>query len=333
MYDHLLLILIVAAALMYDFVNGFHDAANAIATTIATHAMSPRKAIIMARTLNFVGGLLHTAVAYTIGKGVVDSQMINLPMLLAAVLGAILWGYFTWYMGLPSSSTHALVGGLIGVTLFAHNFDFGVILIPGIRKVLLSMVLSPLFGITFGVLLLVIFSWAVRKVPYRKSSSFFKKLQIASASFVSLSHGLNDAQTGMGIITIALVTAGAIKTFSVPLWVRIACAFMIGLGTSVGGWKIIKTMGKKMTRLHEPIDGCAAETAAGSVILVAALFGAPTSTTQVATGCIMGTAIAHRIGNLRWKVIANIVTAWIFTFPGAALFGIGSYLIVRIIFH
>jgi inorganic phosphate transporter, PiT family len=333
MYDQLLLILIIAAALMYDFVNGFHDAANAIATTIATHAISPRTAIIMARSLNFVGGLLHTAVAYTIGKGVVDSHIITLPMLLAAVLGAICWGYFTWYLGLPSSSTHALVGGLIGVALFSHNFDLNVILLPGIRKVLFSMIFSPLIGITFGMLLLILFSWIVRKMQYRRTASFFKKLQVASASFVSLAHGLNDAQTGMGIITIALVTAGAIHSFTVPLWVRIACAFMIGLGTSVGGWKIIKTMGKKITKLHEPIDGCAAETAAGSVILVAALFGAPTSTTQVATGCIMGTAVAHRVGNLRWKIILNIVIAWIFTFPGAALFGVGSYLLVRLIFH
>ena len=317
---------------MYDFVNGFHDAANAIATTIATHAMSPRKAIIMARTLNFVGGLVHTAVAYTIGKGVVDSQVITLTMLLAAVLGAIFWGYFTWYLGLPSSSTHALVGGLIGVAVFSRNFDWGVILVPGIRKILIAMVLSPMVGIIFGMILLIVFSWAVWKFPYRTSASFFKKFQVASASFVALSHGMNDAQNAMGIITVALLTSGAIQEFHVPLWVRFASAFMIGLGTSVGGWRIIKTMGKKMTKLHEPIDGCAAETAAGTVILVASLVGAPISTTQVATGSIAGTALAHRFSNLRLKVIVNIVLAWIFTFPGAALFGVGSYLVIRTIF-
>lgn len=332
MYDQLLLILIIAAALMYDFVNGFHDAANAIATTIATHAMSPRKAIIMARTLNFAGGMLHTAVAYTIGKGVVDSHVITLPMLLAAVMGAILWGYFTWYFGLPSSSTHALVGGLIGVAVFSANFDWSVILIPGIRKILIAMVISPIVGIIIGMLLLVLFSWVVWKFPYRESASYFKKFQIASASFVALSHGMNDAQNAMGIITVALLSAGAIQEFHVPLWVRFASAFMIGLGTSVGGWRIIKTMGKKMTKLHEPIDGCAAETAAGTVILAASLVGAPISTTQVATGSIAGTALAHRFRNLRLKVIGNIVLAWIFTFPGAALFGIGSYIVVRAIF-
>jgi PiT family inorganic phosphate transporter len=333
MYDSLLLILIIAAALMYDFVNGFHDAANAIATTIATHAMSPRKAIIMARTLNFVGGMVHTAVAYTIGKGVVDSQVITLPMLLAAVVGAILWGYFTWYFGLPSSSTHALVGGLIGVAVFSQNFNWGVILIPGIRKILIAMVVSPIVGVLFGMILLVIFSWAAWKFSYRKSASFFKKFQVASASFVALSHGMNDAQNAMGIITIALLSAGVIQVFHVPLWVRFASAFAIGLGTSVGGWRIIKTMGKKMTKLHEPIDGCAAETAAGTVILAASLIGAPISTTQVATGSIAGTAIAHRFSNLRLRVIVNIVLAWIFTFPGAALFGVGSYMIIRMIFR
>lgn len=333
MYDQLLLILIIAAALMYDFVNGFHDAANAIATTIATHAMSPRRAIILARTLNFAGGMVHTAVAYTIGKGVVDSHVITLPMLLAAVMGAILWGYFTWYFGLPSSSTHALVGGLIGVAVFSQNFNWGVILIPGIRKILIAMVVSPIVGILFGMILLVLFSWVAWKFPYRKSASIFKKLQVASASFVALSHGMNDAQNAMGIITVALLSAGVIQVFHVPLWVRFASAFMIGLGTSVGGWRIIKTMGKKMTKLHEPIDGCAAETAAGTVILAASLVGAPISTTQVATGSIAGTALAHRFRNLRLKVIVNIVLAWIFTFPGAALFGVGSYIMVKVIFQ
>jgi PiT family inorganic phosphate transporter len=315
---------------MYDFVNGFHDAANAIATTIATHSMSPRRAIIMARTLNFIGGLLNTAVAYTIGKGVVDSNIVTLQMLLAAVVGAVFWGYFTWYFGLPSSSTHALIGGLIGVAVFSQDFNFGVILLPGIRKVLIAMVLSPLVGIAFGMLLLVVFSWSVRKLPYRQTASFFKKMQIASASFVSLSHGMNDAQNAMGIITIALLSAGVINEFYIPLWVRVASAFMIGLGTSVGGWRIIKTMGKKLTNLHEPIDGCAAETAAGSVILAASLVGAPISTTQVATGSIAGTAIAYKLGHIRWRVLANILLAWVFTFPGAAIFGIGTYLIIKL---
>jgi inorganic phosphate transporter, PiT family len=333
MYEQqLLLILIIAAALLYDFVNGFHDAANAIATTIATHALSPRNAIILARTLNFFGGLIHTAVAYTVGKGVIDSTMITQQILLAAVLGAVLWGYFTWYFGLPSSSTHALIGGLIGVSLYANHFNFDIILRPGIRKIGIAMILSPLFGIAFGMLLLVLLSWLAWKFPYRKSATFFKRLQIVSASFVALSHGMNDAQNGMGIMAIALLASGAVKEFHIPLWVRFASAFSIAMGTSVGGWRIIKTMGHKMTKLHEPIDGCAAEGAAGAVIITTALLGAPVSTTHVATSAIAGTAMAHRFGNVRWSVIGNIVLAWIFTFPGAALFGVLSYLVVIRVF-
>jgi inorganic phosphate transporter, PiT family len=331
MSDQLLLILIIAAALMYDFVNGFHDAANAIATTIATRAMSPRKAIIMARTLNFVGGLLHTAVAYTIGKGVVDSNIVTLPMLLAAVIGAILWGYSTWLLGLPSSSTHALVGGLVGVALFATDFNFAVLMEPGIRKIMISMVFSPFSGLIIAMLLIILFSWLAKPFAYRKTATVFKKLQVLSAAFVALSHGMNDTQNAMGIITVALLSAGAIQSFEIPLWVRVASAFTMGLGTSVGGWRIIKTMGSKMTRLHEPIDGCAAETAAGAVIITAALLGAPTSTTQVATGSIAGTAVAHRVGNLRWKVIGNIIAGWLLTFPGAAIYGILTYLLLQTI--
>jgi inorganic phosphate transporter, PiT family len=331
MSDQLLLILIIAASLMYDFVNGFHDAANAIATTIATRAMSPRKAIIMARTLNFVGGLLHTAVAYTIGKGVVDSNIVTLPMLLAAVVGAILWGYTTWLLGLPSSSTHALVGGLIGVALFATHFNFSVLVEPGLRKIMISMIFSPFSGLIIAMLLIILFSWLAKPFAYRKTAVVFKKLQVASAAFVALSHGMNDTQNAMGIITVALLSAGVIQSFEIPLWVRVASAFTMGLGTSVGGWRIIKTMGSKMTRLHEPIDGCAAECAAGAVIITAALFGAPTSTTQVATGSIAGTAVAHRVGNLRWKVIGNIIAGWLLTFPGAAIYGVLSYLLLKTI--
>jgi len=333
MSDPILLVLIIAAALMYDFVNGFHDAANAIATTVATHALSPRNAIILARTLNFVGALIHTAVAYTIGKGVVDSQFITMPMLLAATVGAVLWGYFTWYFGLPSSSTHALVGGLMGVALFVSGFDFGILEMKGINKILIAMILSPAVGIILGIIFMVLLSWLAYKFPYRKSAVFFKRFQVISASFVALTHGMNDAQNAMGVITIALVTSGYLQEFAVPIWVRLASAFFIGLGTSVGGWRIIKTMGHKMTKLREPIDGCAAETAAGSVILAASLVGAPISTTHVATSAIAGSAMAHRLGAVRWPILGNIVLAWVFTFPGAGIFGILTYLLVNAIFN
>ncbi len=330
MSDQLLLILIIAAALMYDFVNGFHDAANAIATTVYTHALSPRMAIIMARSLNFVGALLHTAVAYTIGKGVVESNLVTLPLLLAAVLGAVFWGYFTWYLGLPSSSTHALVGGIAGVALFEYNFDFSILIGPGISKILIWMVISPAIGVIVGMILLSAFSWSVYRTHHRHSAFFFKKLQVISAAFVSLTHGMNDAQNAMGVITIALVSAGAISEFNVPMWVRVASAFMIGLGTSIGGWRIMKTMGRKMTNLREPIDGCAAEVSSGTVILAASLVGAPISTTQVATSSIVGAAMAHRLGDIKFRVVLNILLAWIFTFPGAAAFGIGTLLVLRL---
>jgi len=331
MSEQLLLVLTIFGALMYDFVNGFHDAANAIATTIATHALSPRKAIIMARTLNFFGGLLHTAVAYTIGKGVISGDFVTLPMLLAAVTGAVLWGYFTWYFGMPSSSTHALIGGLIGVALYASHFDTGVLVLSGLRKVILAMVISPFAGLLFGMLILVGFSWTSWRVPYRRASGFFKKLQVASAAYMALTHGMNDAQSSMGIIAVALFSAGAIQEFHIPLWVRFASAFVIGLGTSVGGWRIIKTMGKKLTKLHEPIDGCAAEVAAGSVIIACALSGIPTSTTQVVTGSIAGTAVAYRFSNIRWRVVRNIALAWVFTIAGAGLFGIGAYIVLGVL--
>jgi len=331
MSEQLLLVLVIFGALMYDFVNGFHDAANAIATTIATRALSPRKAIIMARTFNFAGGLLHTAVAYTIGKGVVDGNFLTLPMLLAAVTGAVLWGYFTWYFGLPSSSTHALIGGMIGVALFVSHFDTSILVLSGIRKVLVAMVISPFIGLLFGLILITAFSWGSRRVPYRRASGFFKKFQIASAAFVSLSHGMNDAQNSMGIIAVALLSAGTISEFHIPLWVRFASAFVIGLGTSVGGWRIIKTMGKKLTKLHEPIDGCAAETAGGSVILVCSLLGIPISTSQVVTGSIAGTAVAYRVSNIRWRVVRNIVLAWVFTFAGAGLFSIGAHIVLGVL--
>ncbi len=331
MSDQLLLILIIGAALMYDFVNGFHDAANAIATTVNTHALSPRNAIIMARTLNFVGALLHTGVAYTVGKGVIHSELVTLPLLLAAVTGAILWGYLTWYFGLPSSSTHALIGGLVGVSLFNYHFDFSILMESGIRRIAIAMFVSPLAGGLFGIILITIFSWSVWRLRYRKTAQFFKKMQVLSAAYVSLTHGMNDAQNAMGIMTIALVSAGAISEFHVPMWVRLASAFMIGLGTSVGGWRIMKTMGRKMTHMSEPIDGCAAETATGTVILITALTGTPISTTQVATGSITGTALAYSFGNVNWRILANIFLAWLLTLPGAAILGILVLLLIRLI--
>ncbi len=332
MSDGLLLILVVAGALWYDFVNGFHDAANAIATTVSTRALSARQAILLARTLNFLGALSHTAVAYTIGKGVVQSDVVTLPMLLAALLGAIGWGYLTWYFGMPSSSTHALVGGLVGVALTATRGDLSVIVGAGMRKILLAMVLSPAAGLLAGMLALGALSWAAWKFPYRRSAQFFKRLQVLSASAVAFTHGMNDAQNAMGIIAAALLAHGVTQEFHVPLWVRVASAFSIGLGTSIGGWRIIRTMGTRMVKMHEPINGCAAETAGGAVIYAASLAGAPISTTHVISTAIMGTGAAHDLANINWRVVANMVTAWVFTIPGAGIMGMICYLILSLVF-
>jgi inorganic phosphate transporter, PiT family len=324
MDNHLLLFAVILAALWYDFVNGFHDAANAIATVVTTHALSSRQAIYLARTLNVLGALAHTAVAYTIGKGVISSHVITLPILLGALLGAIAWGYFTWYHGLPSSSTHALIGGLVGVALVANNFNFQILVLSSIKKILLVMIISPIVGFLLGLILMTFFSWITWKSSYQRSQKFFKKFQILSASFVSFTHGMNDAQNGMGVITIALVTAGSLQSFQVPMWVRLASALAIGAGTSIGGWRIIKTMGEKITNL-KPIDGCAAETASGATILTTALLGIPVSTTHNINGAIIGTGAARNLDALNWWKIKNIVIAWLLTFPGAALCGMLSY--------
>lgn len=330
MGESTILILIILGALWFDFVNGFHDAANAIATSVSTHALSARNALILARTLNFIGALSHTAVAYTIGKGVVQSGVITLPMLLAALFGAIAWGYLTWYLGLPSSSTHALIGSLVGTALVATGFQWSILVWSGIQKILLVMIISPTIGLIGGIMFTTLFSWGAWRTPYWKSAKFFKRLQVLSASAVSFSHGMNDAQSAMGIITIALVTQGVISEFHVPLWVRVASALAMGLGTSMGGWKIIRTMGRKMVRLHKPIDGCAAEVTGGTVIYLTAMIGIPVSTTHVITSAIMGTGVAHDFRVLRWRVVRQIVLAWFTTIPGAALIGGLLYLIIKL---
>jgi PiT family inorganic phosphate transporter len=241
-----------------------------------------------------------------------------------------MWGYFTWYFGLPSSSTYALMGGLLGVSLFANDFNTAILVKAGITKNLIAMAISPIIGLVAGAALIVLFSWMAWPFRYRLTASIFKKLQVLSASLMAVSHGMNDAQHTMGIITVALLSAGVISEFHVPMWVRISSALMMGIGTSVGGWRIIKTMGKKMTNLHDPIDGCAAETAAGTIIMTAAMMGALVSTTQVITGSIAGTALSRGVSKVNWRVLGSIVLAWVMTFPGAAIFGILVYLLVKL---
>jgi PiT family inorganic phosphate transporter len=326
--DLLLLLAIIVAALVYDFFNGFNDCANAIATTISTRALSPRHAIIMARTLNFVGALVNTAVAATIGKGVVDPKYVDLPLILIALIGAIAWTGFASFSGIPVSVTHALIGGLLGAGIVAAGFK--IVVMHGIKKILLAMVLSPLFGFLGGLVLILILSWLFKNSAPRKVNRHFKRLQILSAAWMAFSHGMNDAQNAMGIITMALVSYGILATFKVPLWVMLACATAMGLGTSAGGWRVIKTMGSKVFKL-QPSHGFSAEASAATVIAGMSLLGIPISTTHVISTAIMGSGSSQKLSAVRWGIVKNIIIAWIVTIPASGVVAALCYAVIKIL--
>ncbi|WP_428560851.1 MAG: anion permease [Solidesulfovibrio sp. DCME] len=314
-----LLVAVVGIALVFDFTNGAHDSANAIATIVSTKVLSPLAAVCMAGALNLLGAFLGTAVAHTIGSGIVRPEVVagSQGVVLAALLGAIFWNLLTWYWGLPSSSSHALVGGLIGAAIAYGGFgapSYGSIA----AKVLLPLVLSPLAGFFSGYALMVILSWMVRRATPRRVNFLFKKLQILSSAFMATSHGLNDAQKTMGIITLALVIFGEIPEMTVPFWVKLSCALSMGLGTACGGWKIVKTMGHKIFKL-EPIHGFAAETAAAAVICGASALGAPISTTHTISTTVIGVGASKRLSAVRWGVAGRLVVAWVMTIPAAAV--------------
>lgn len=313
-----LLIVIVVVALIFDFTNGAHDCANAIATVVTTNVLTPRTAVMMAAGLNLVGALLGSEVAHTLGKGIVNTEIVmgSQILVLAALIGAITWNLITWYWGIPSSSSHALIGGLIGAAI-THSGFASLNGMSILKKIILPMVLSPLAGFVVSYLvmvgLLVVFANANRKTVAQK----FKKLQILSAAFMATSHGLNDAQKTMGVITLALLLFHQIDSIIVPFWVTISCASAMGLGTAAGGWKIIKTMGQRISKL-EPITGFAAETSASLVITGASLIGAPISTTHTITACIFGVGSTKRLSAVRWEVAANLALAWVITIPASA---------------
>ncbi|MEA4856708.1 inorganic phosphate transporter [Solidesulfovibrio sp.] len=314
-----LLVAVVAIALVFDFTNGAHDSANAIATIVSTKVLSPLAAVCMAGALNLLGAFLGTAVAHTIGSGIVRPEVVagSQGVVLAALLGAIFWNLLTWYWGLPSSSSHALVGGLVGAAIAYGGFDapsYGSIA----SKVLLPLVLSPLAGFLSGYALMVILSWLVRRSTPRRVNFLFKKLQILSSAFMATSHGLNDAQKTMGIITLALFLFGEIPEMVVPFWVKLSCAMAMGLGTASGGWKIVKTMGHKIFKL-EPIHGFAAETAAAAVICGASALGAPISTTHTLSTTVIGVGASKRLSAVRWGVAGRLVVAWVMTIPASAV--------------
>ena len=328
MGDLILLVAIIVAALVYDFFNGFNDCANAIATTISTRALTPRTAIIMAWVLNFFGALSHTAVAATVGKGVIDPQQVSLTLVLVALIGASVWTGMASFSGIPVSVTHSLIGGLLGAGIVASGVE--IILLKGINKIVLAMFLSPILGFLGGLLLMVLVSWIFKDSPFRTVNRRFKRWQILSAAWMAFSHGMNDAQNAMGVIAMALVSYGALATFEVPLWVILICATAMALGTSLGGWRVIKTMGTKVFKL-QPVHGFSAETSAAAVIAGMSLFGAPISTTHVISTAIMGSGSSHGLSAVRWGIVKNIVMAWIITIPASALIAGGLYFIIKLL--
>ncbi|HEY6838238.1 MAG TPA: inorganic phosphate transporter [Geobacteraceae bacterium] len=321
-----LLILVVAAALLFDYVNGFHDTANAIATSVSTRALSVKAAIFMAAILNFAGAMTSTKVATTIGKGIVDPSNVTQMVVLAGVAGAIIWDIVTWYYGLPSSSSHAIIGGLMGAVV-AHA-GASELHLSGLKKIILALIISPVLGTIMGFFFMVIFLWTLRRrSPYGVNRGF-RKCQIFSAAFMAFSHGTADAQKSMGVITMALLSYGVIPTFDVPTWVKIACATAMALGTAAGGWRIIKTVGRDFVKL-QPVNGFSVDAASTSVILGAAMFGLPTSTTHVITSAILGVGLSKRMSAVNWGIAQRIVVAWVLTIPASAIVAYLTYMILN----
>ena len=316
----IVLIIIVILGLAFDFINGFHDTANAIATSVATRVLSPGQAVLMASVLNVVGALTGTAVATTVGKGIISPELATQELVIAALIAAITWNLITWWFGIPSSSSHALVFSIVGAGIAARGV--GAIERGGVEKVLKGMISSPLLGFLGAFLLLILLLWIVARWKPYTVTRIFGKAQIGSAAFMAYSHGHNDAQKTMGVITLALATyhGWSGDEFSVPLWVVLSAALAMGLGTASGGWRIVKTMGLKVVEL-KPIDGFAAETAAATVIEVASRLGIPVSTTHVISSSIMGVGATRRASAVRWGVAGRIVMAWFVTIPACAGLG------------
>jgi inorganic phosphate transporter, PiT family len=313
----LALVAVIVLAVAFDYINGFHDTANAIATSVATRALHPRHAILMATVFNFVGAFAGTAVAKTIGAGLVDEATTSQAVVAAALIGAIAWNLLTWYLGLPSSSSHALIGGLLGATILAAGT--GALKVNGlVGKVLVPMVSSPLIGFVAAFLLMLALYWLFRDAKRKPMARMFRRLQVVSAGYMAFSHGSNDAQKTMGIITLALFAAGAIPTVDVPFWVIVVSASALSLGTAVGGWRIMRTMGHRVVEL-EPVHGFAAETTAATVLIATAHLGMPVSTTHVISSAIMGVGSARGPKGVRWGVARRILLAWVITIPAAAL--------------
>ena len=326
----LLLVLTIAIALLFDFTNGFHDTANAVGTAIGTRALPPSFAVGLTAILNLVGAvvttqLLHAEVANTVGSLVAPAGGVAMSMLIAVLFGAITWNLFTWRAGLPSSSSHALIGALIGMGLAVYGLD--TVQWGEVYPVFIALVTSPVVGLLIAYVLTVVLLNLFRRVRPSNANGVFRRLQLFSSGFVAFSHGANDAQKTMAIITLALFSSGHLPEFIVPTWVALAAAIAIGLGTWAGGWRIIRTMGTRIVRM-EPVDGFAAQTAAAAVIQLATTSGLPVSTTQVVSGAVMGAGATRRFSAVRWGVARRIVWAWIFTIPASAVLAASAALLI-----
>ena len=319
---------LVFIALVFDFINGVHDSANSISTIVSTRVLSPKYAVLWAAFFNFVAAfLIGTQVAHTIGKGFIHLDVVDNLLILSALSGAIIWDIITWYYGLPSSSSHALMGGLIGAAI--TKAGTGTLVWAGIIKTTVFIIVSPMIGMTLGFMFMVIAMNLNRHSTIAKSDKIFRKLQLISAAVYSLGHGMNDAQKTMGIIAMVLFSKGLLgNTFYIPFWLVIACHVAIALGTMFGGWRIVKTMGTRITKL-QPIGGFSAETAAACSIIGASIAGIPVSTTHTITGAIVGVGATHRLSAVRWGVAGNIIWAWILTIPASAVISAVIYFFIK----
>ena len=322
----LAVIALVALALVFDYINGFHDAANSIATIVATRVLTPGQAVVWAATFNFLAAFIFgTAVASTIGKGMIDITVVTRAVIFGGLLGAIIWDLVTWYCGLPTSSSHALVGGYAGAAI--AKAGLGSLIVSGWTKTLVFIILAPLIGMTLAVLISVVTLWMFQGFKPTRIDTWFRRLQLISAAAYSLGHGTNDAQKTMGIIAGVLFTGGYLATFSIPFWVILAAHGAIALGTLSGGWRIVHTMGSKITKL-QPFGGFAAETAGAITLFGASSFGIPISTTHTITGAIMGVGAIRRMSAVRWALARQILWAWVLTIPASAAIAALSYKIL-----
>jgi len=323
-----IVVALILTALIFDYINGFHDAANSIATVVSTRVLSPGRAVIWAAFFNFIAAFTFgTAVATTVGSGMIDIKILSFAVIFGGLAGAIAWDLITWYFGLPTSSSHALIGGYAGAAV--AKAGMAAIIPAGWTKTLIFIVLSPFLGMALGLILMTSIFWIFRWTPPSRVDRWFRRLQLLSAAAFSLNHGANDAQKTMGIIAGVLFTAGYIETFHIPFWVVLAAHAAIGLGTLAGGWRIIHTMGSKITKL-QPVGGFAAETGAALSILFATQVGVPVSTTHAITGSIVGVGATRRLSAVRWGVARRIVWAWILTIPMAFAIGAGAYGLLRL---